>query len=104
VEEITAASNEQAAGIAQINEAMNQLDKATQQNASASEELAATAEELSGQAGQLQETMGFFRLGTGGSRPASRRPAPAPAGGRGRSEPVDTVALETFDHQDFERF
>jgi methyl-accepting chemotaxis protein len=62
IEEITAASGEQASGIAQINDAMGQLDKATQQNASSSEQLAATAEELSGQAAQLQETMAFFKV------------------------------------------
>lgn len=62
VQEITAASTEQAAGIRQINEAMRQLDKATQQNAAASEQLAATAEELSGQAEQLQQAVAFFKL------------------------------------------
>ncbi|EIC21121.1 CHASE3 domain-containing protein [Thiorhodovibrio frisius] len=75
IEEITAASSEQAAGIGQISQAMSQLDKATQQNASASEELAATAEELSGQAGQLQQTMAFFRTGSGGSQRAAVRSA-----------------------------
>ncbi|WP_303783143.1 nitrate- and nitrite sensing domain-containing protein, partial [Azovibrio restrictus] len=48
VQEIASASQEQSAGVAQINNAMNQLNQATQQNASASEELAATAEELGG--------------------------------------------------------
>ena len=62
VQEISAASDEQASGVCQINEAMGQLDQVTQQNASASEQLAATSEELSGQADQLQETVGFFRL------------------------------------------
>ncbi|MCE0492445.1 methyl-accepting chemotaxis protein [Vibrio salinus] len=62
VEEITASSEEQATGIAQINESMVQLDKATQQNASASEELAATAEELSGQATQLIQAVAFFKV------------------------------------------
>lgn len=62
VEEITASSEEQASGIAQINESMVQLDKATQQNASASEELAATAEELSGQASQLIQSVAFFKV------------------------------------------
>ncbi|TWO79056.1 methyl-accepting chemotaxis protein, partial [Denitratisoma oestradiolicum] len=42
VQEIAAASQEQSAGVGQINSAMGQLNKATQQNASASEELAAT--------------------------------------------------------------
>ncbi|MBN8441058.1 MAG: nitrate- and nitrite sensing domain-containing protein [Thauera sp.] len=62
VQEIASASQEQTAGVGQINNAMGQLNKATQQNASASEELAATAEELGGQAGQLQELMGFFTI------------------------------------------
>lgn len=103
VEEITAASGEQAAGIAQINEAMSQLDKATQQNASSSEELAATAEELSGQASQLQETMSFFRTGSGGSRAKIRSRASVPAASRAREE-ESTVDLDDFDHKDFERF
>jgi methyl-accepting chemotaxis protein len=64
VEEIAAASQEQTAGVGQINGAMGQLNKATQQNASASEELAATAEEMSGQSAQLQDLMAFFKLKT----------------------------------------
>ncbi len=62
VQEIAAASQEQSAGVGQINGAMGQLNHATQQNASASEELAATAEEMGGQAGQLQELMAFFKI------------------------------------------
>jgi methyl-accepting chemotaxis protein len=65
VQEITAASEEQAAGVSQINSAMNQLNQVTQQNASSSEELAATAEEMSSQAEQLQHSMSFFTLGAG---------------------------------------
>ncbi|MCC7181982.1 MAG: MCP four helix bundle domain-containing protein [Rhodocyclaceae bacterium] len=72
VQEITAASEEQSAGVGQINTAMNQLNQATQQNASASEELAATAEEMSGQAEQLQQTMAFFRVGAGATALAPR--------------------------------
>jgi methyl-accepting chemotaxis protein len=70
VQEIAAASQEQSAGVGQINGAMGQLNKATQQNASASEELAATAEEMGGQAAQLQELMEFFKIEEQG---ASRR-------------------------------
>ncbi|WP_122502907.1 methyl-accepting chemotaxis protein [Pseudomonas viridiflava] len=62
VQEISAASEEQAAGVAQINTAMTQLNQVTQQNASSSEELAATAEEMSSQAEQLQQAMSFFVL------------------------------------------
>jgi methyl-accepting chemotaxis protein len=70
VQEIAAASGEQATGVNQITTAMGHLNSATQQNASASEELSATAEELSGQAGQLQEMMAFFRLDRSASAPA----------------------------------
>jgi methyl-accepting chemotaxis protein len=62
VQEITAASEEQTAGVGQINSAVGQLSQTTQQNASSSEELAATAEEMSSQAEQLQQTMAFFKL------------------------------------------
>ncbi len=65
VQEISAASNEQAIGIEQINKAIQQLDKVIQQNASATEEMASTSEELASQAEQLQETIGFFKVGEG---------------------------------------
>lgn len=66
VQEIAAASKEQASGVAQVNTAMGQVNQTTQSAASASEELAATAEELSAQARQLQELMSFFRVEAGG--------------------------------------
>ena len=65
VQEITAASNEQASGAAQINKAVQQLDQVVQQNASASEEMASTATELLSQAEQLQTTIAFFKLNRG---------------------------------------
>ncbi|WP_446809537.1 methyl-accepting chemotaxis protein [Methylomonas sp. 2BW1-5-20] len=68
VQEIAAASQEQSAGVAQVNIAMNQMNQITQQNASASEELAATAEEMTGQAEQLQTLMSFFRLENTGKK------------------------------------
>ena len=74
VQEITAASEEQSTGVAQINTAMNQLNQITQQNASASEELAATSEEMSGQAMQLQEMMEFFTV-SGHKSPVSKHPS-----------------------------
>ncbi|OXX44771.1 chemotaxis protein [Vibrio sp. V11_P1A41T118] len=61
VQEINAASMEQATGATQINQAMEQLNSITQQSASASEELASTSEEMSSQAQQLQQLMTFFK-------------------------------------------
>ncbi|WP_333879218.1 HAMP domain-containing methyl-accepting chemotaxis protein [Methylobacter sp.] len=66
VQEISAASEEQSAGVGQINTAMNQLNQITQQNASSAEELAATSEEMSGQAEQLLDLMAFFTLSDNG--------------------------------------
>jgi methyl-accepting chemotaxis protein len=62
VQEVAAASREQAAGVAQINRAMAQVDDVTQRNASAAEELASTAEELSAQAESLQQLVAIFRV------------------------------------------
>jgi len=67
VQEIAAASQEQASGVGQINSAVGQLNQTTQQNASSSEQLAATAEEMSSQAEQLQQTMGFFKINSSAS-------------------------------------
>ncbi|WP_100753595.1 methyl-accepting chemotaxis protein [Vibrio salilacus] len=61
VQEINAASMEQATGATQINQAMEQLNSITQQSASASEELASTSEEMSSQGQQLQQLMTFFK-------------------------------------------
>ncbi len=61
VQEIAAASDEQAGGVSQISAAVDQLNQASQSNATGSEELASTAEELSNQATQLLETIGFFK-------------------------------------------
>jgi len=62
VQEIAAASQEQSAGVSQVNTAMNQMNQITQQNASASEELASTAEEMTSQSLQLQNLMSFFKI------------------------------------------
>ncbi len=62
IRDITAASEEQSHGVAQINSAMGQLDSATQQSAASSEQLAATSQELSAQAEMLQTQVAFFRL------------------------------------------
>jgi len=62
VAEIAAASNEQAQGIAQVNQGLTQLDQVTQQNTSSSEESAAASEELSSQSNQLKQLLGKFML------------------------------------------
>jgi methyl-accepting chemotaxis protein len=63
--EISAASVEQASGVAQVGEAITQMDHATQQNAALVEQSAAAAESLKGQARQLVESVSVFRLDAG---------------------------------------
>jgi methyl-accepting chemotaxis protein len=77
VQEVSAASSEQAAGVAQVNRAMASVDKVTQRNASAAEELSATAEEMSAQAEALQHVLARFRSVAVEQRAAP--PAPASA-------------------------
>ncbi|MBN1500056.1 MAG: hypothetical protein JW982_07875 [Spirochaetes bacterium] len=62
VQDITAASEQQNAGVGQINFGMNELNNVTQQNASASEELSATSELLSGNAQELQRMVNYFTV------------------------------------------
>ena len=63
VQEITAASEEQTTGVAQVNTAMDQLDRVAQQSAAASEQLAATAEQLYTRSEELRRQIGFFQIG-----------------------------------------
>jgi len=60
--EISAASNEQSQGVAQVGEAVAQMDQATQQNAALVEEMAAAASSLNTQAQQLVGAVATFRL------------------------------------------
>ncbi len=60
--EISAASSEQNAGVAQIGEAVVQMDQVTQQNAALVEEMAAAASSLNGQAQDLVQAVSVFRL------------------------------------------
>jgi hypothetical protein len=61
--EITAASQEQSAGIEQVNQTVTQLDEMTQQNAALVEESTAAARSLEDQAEQLARAVAVFRPG-----------------------------------------
>jgi methyl-accepting chemotaxis protein len=74
--EISSASVEQSAGVAQVGEAVTHMDRATQQNAALVEESAAGAEALRMQAEQLVKAVAVFKLAGTEARPAA---APAPA-------------------------
>jgi methyl-accepting chemotaxis protein len=63
--EISAASSEQSAGVAQVGEAVNHMDQATQQNAALVEEMAAAASSLKSQAQDLVQVVAIFKLSEG---------------------------------------
>jgi methyl-accepting chemotaxis protein len=90
MEEITAASREQSAGIEEVNRAIAQMDQVTQQNAALVEESAAAAGSMHEQATSLAHAVSAFKVGVEAApaarpaqatRPAARPPAPR------RSEP-----------------
>jgi methyl-accepting chemotaxis protein len=60
--EITAASNEQALGVAQVGEAVSTLDQSTQQNAALVQEMASNASRLKDLADALVHTVSVFKL------------------------------------------
>lgn len=70
VAEIAAASQEQSAGIDQVNNAVMQMDEMTQQNAALVEEASAAARAMHEQATELTEQVGFFHLRVDASAPA----------------------------------
>nr|WP_275126921.1 methyl-accepting chemotaxis protein [Xanthomonas arboricola] len=75
--EISAASQEQSAGIEQVNLTVTQMDQATQQNAALVEEATAAARAMEEQAGQLSDAVAIFKLHPGQTQPATAtRPAP----------------------------
>ncbi len=60
--EITAAGQEQTAGIEHINRAVGEMDEATQQNAALVEEASAAAQALQDQAAELARAVRLFRI------------------------------------------
>ncbi len=62
MKEVTLASEDQAKGIDQINQAVGQMDHVTQGNAALVEEAASSAESLAAQAQNLHQLVGVFRI------------------------------------------
>jgi methyl-accepting chemotaxis protein len=62
VGDIANSSNEQASGIAQVNQGVNQIAQVTQTNTATAEESAASSQELAGQAEMLKEMVVRFQL------------------------------------------
>jgi hypothetical protein len=115
VAEIAAASQEQSAGIDQVNNAVSQMDEMTQQNAALVEEASAAARAMHEQAGELSRQVNFFRFGEDAVAQAPAKPkvaeimaeteavfaavrqsAPAPANRRSIPETVDSGVWKEF--------
>jgi len=121
VQEIDAASNEQARGIEENAKAIQQFDQVIQTNSAAAEEMASTSEELTAQAARLQETIAFFRVDdaggkrfpTGGASTGYRKtsflalPSGKGTGGQGiKASPVreSGANISLNDQDNFERY
>jgi len=81
IADISAASQEQSAGIEQVNQAVMQMDEGTQQNAALVEEATAAARSMEQQAGQLVQTVAVFRVHEGEARRATGELSEAAAPG-----------------------
>ena len=98
--EISAASNEQSLGVAQVGEAVSQMDQTTQQNAALVEEMAAAASSLKSQAQDLVHTVSIFKLSDAhaasapskASTRATNTPSLAFQGGNRRTAPTPQKA------------
>ncbi|MES2901543.1 MAG: methyl-accepting chemotaxis protein [Pseudomonadota bacterium] len=81
--EISSASQEQSAGIAQVNMSIIEMDSMTQQNAALVEEAAAAAQSLQDQANELAHVVSVFKLVEGEmphvSQPSAMETSPSPA-------------------------
>ncbi len=90
ISEITAASQEQIAGIDQINQAISAMDDTTQQNAALVEEAAAAAASLQNQAEKLVQVVSVFHIdgkiaSTGASHTQPARPTRVAIAGTARA-------------------
>jgi methyl-accepting chemotaxis protein len=83
--EISAASQEQRAGIEQVNNAVMQMDKVTQQNAALVEEAAAAAKSMEDQTGSMSDMVAQFKLS---EDYAGAPPQPATRAARATGNPV----------------
>ncbi|WP_295938629.1 methyl-accepting chemotaxis protein, partial [uncultured Xanthomonas sp.] len=76
--EISAASQEQSAGIEQVNQTVTQMDESTQQNAALVEEATAAARSMEQQSVELTQAVALFKLD--GAPAAAPTPTPLPRG------------------------
>jgi methyl-accepting chemotaxis protein len=115
VQEVSAASQEQSGGVAQVSKAMGTVDQVTQRNAAGAEELSSTAEEMATQAEALQQLVAFFQVrddgaATSGARARAGAPVPRAASVRAAParpalpHPPSKGGVQRHDDREFARF
>ncbi|MGV7206407.1 methyl-accepting chemotaxis protein [Oxalobacteraceae bacterium A2-2] len=82
VADITAASEEQQAGIEEVNRAIALMDQVTQENANLVEQAAGAVQTLLEQAGHLNHAVGVFQTDDASAAPVRRATAPAARSGQ----------------------
>jgi methyl-accepting chemotaxis protein len=75
ITEIAASAREQAAGLGEVNAAVNQMDQVTQQNAAMVDETTVASTGLADQAAELSRLIGRFKLNDGAAKAVQGRPA-----------------------------
>ncbi len=112
VAEIAASAQEQAAGLQQVNTAVNQMDQVTQQNAAMVEQSTAASHALAGEAQELSRLVERFRLdaapvGATATAPVRRSAAPRSVAaatrpalrtfGRGGAAPAPVASADAWE-------
>jgi|GEM_PF-235700 len=115
IAEIAAASQEQSAGIEQVNDAIMKMDDVTQQNTALVEEAAAAAESMMEQADELMNAVSVFKLETDTRKnnvvqafkktqlSAARTATASPSKSMPKSKPVK-LATPSVNNDDWEEF
>ncbi len=92
IDEIAAASQEQAQGISQINKAVSEMDKVTQQTAAGAEESASASEELTAQAEQMRTNVSDLVTVISGRAGSTAGATPGSGDAKERTTPRQMVA------------
>lgn len=113
ISDIANSTNEQAAGIGQVNQAVAELDDITQQNAALAEEASSASQSSVQQADDMVEIVSFFQLDdslqtaapaasipAAPRAPAAPRPAPKPKVKAQATEAPKTVSIKADDSDD----
>jgi methyl-accepting chemotaxis protein len=107
MDEIAAASSEQASGVDELNRAVSQIDSTTQQNSATVEELASTSDNLSNEAKDLAETVSRFKVSGVDSTSANRQNynRPSTASSPRKEKPSMSIPpVKSLPDDDFEEF